>query len=577
LAKLIKEDRLKILDMLQEISEKRLLVYEIAQPERQQHDPDWRFNHAITQQCLYTHLAESQKTEIHLRVAKIIEDLYPSLPDPLAWELARHYRGARHWEEAARYGLQVARSSYQAQSYIDVVETANAALSDLGNLPNPDPTRKSDLHWLLSRSQAYLQQFTAAEQNGKLCLELAEQIGDIPRQVGALTRLVEVYLREHRSDDLHRVYSLAWELACQQDTPALRSYVAQFWTRDISMLLPELSQSYVQQTIEIARLQGHIPALILGLYGLGHTLYGLHRLDESLAAFDEAIHLIDTQAGEQPVRLAGEAYIIDEVPIVPNVRYHYIRETCLEFSARIRQELGQWQKAIKELWEVHDSKVRFGDKPGEAGLQSVISKAYLMAGELDQALETYENALHLAEALESQRLLAQILRIGLQIAAQRKDPDLLAKKLEAFQQISGTHESYPYQALILDMSRRLSLLNGEVGKAARTFQNLLAIAEQHHDQASQANAHCGLATCGLQVRAFKQARSHAMIALELQVESDPQCMGDTLLLLSKIAYTSGAQEEAAERREQARQFFLDHAYTAHLPEVDAIPAPDRGE
>jgi tetratricopeptide (TPR) repeat protein len=565
LAQTLHMDRLEVLEALGEIAFKSRLLQELARPELRAYEADWSFNHSLVQQTLYNTLGRNQRVELHWRVAAILESTFPGQLNLLAWELARHYRAGHQWKQAARYGLRATRVAYRAQSYIDTIDAAEAALADLDHVPDMDLIIKADLHWLLSRSQAHLQKFRLSEDNAQHCLRAAEQIGDVLRQISALTRLAEVYLRQRRIEDLNRVYTSAWQLAREQHSAVMMAYVAQFWVRDMAVVLPELTKDYAETAITAAREQNNLCALILALPSLGKTVYRSRDYDQALPAFEEALQLIAALPVQQL-----QQFVLDDLPIMPSIRYKDIWENCLEFVAHIHRETGQWRQSIDELWQVFHSKVRHSDKPGEVGLKSVISETYLMAGEVEIALKLHEEALKLAESLESQRLLALILGVGLQIAARKGDMELLQEKLARFKQVEGAQEDYWCQSLALEMEGVLALGQGDVEMATRAYERMLKLANEYDDQTAQANALAGLAACALKGGKKKRARTLGESALERQRVEDPRRKGDTLILLARIYQAAEDPAKAREALEQARGFFIERDYTYCLEEVEAL-------
>ncbi len=80
-----------------------LIKLELIKENKNSDDREYMFQHALAQEAVYETLLTKNKQELHLKVAKAIEDLYAGRIDDFYELLAHHYSLADHKEKAEEY------------------------------------------------------------------------------------------------------------------------------------------------------------------------------------------------------------------------------------------------------------------------------------------------------------------------------------------------------------------------------------------------------------------------------------------------------------------------------------------
>src|SRR5439155_25684062 len=114
-------------------------------------DRTYVFKHALTQEAAYHSLLHKTRREIHERVAKTYESLYPNRLDEYAALLARHYELAGDAQRAVEY---LTRAGERARRISAFAEADGAFERAYRLLPGGDKTRQARL--LLRRAEVHL-------------------------------------------------------------------------------------------------------------------------------------------------------------------------------------------------------------------------------------------------------------------------------------------------------------------------------------------------------------------------------------------------------------------------------------
>ena len=93
------------------------------------------FNHVLTQEIAYGSLLSAQRSDLHGRVVKAIEELYPDRLTEHLEQLAQHAIRARTWEKAAGYCRSAGVKAASRSAYAEAVEYFEQALQAIANLP----------------------------------------------------------------------------------------------------------------------------------------------------------------------------------------------------------------------------------------------------------------------------------------------------------------------------------------------------------------------------------------------------------------------------------------------------------
>ncbi|MCC7103994.1 MAG: AAA family ATPase [Chloroflexi bacterium] len=163
------------------------LVRELAAVPEQ----EYGFKHVLTQEAAYATLLVRRRRELHLRVAEVLEELYPERLDEIHGLLAQHYEQAESWERAlehARAAAEAARAHYANREALAHYDRAICA-AERADVETP---RRLALHEARAGLRELLGQFDPARADYEVALELADQAGDggaQARLLGALGML----------------------------------------------------------------------------------------------------------------------------------------------------------------------------------------------------------------------------------------------------------------------------------------------------------------------------------------------------------------------------------------------------
>jgi len=113
---------------------------------------EYVFKHALTQEVAYNSLLLKRRKEIHEKIGKAIEELYPDRLEEFCEALAHHYSMAENWENAFHYLRLSAEKAHRRYSTHEAFRYYSEALSTLGRLPDTEQNKRArvDITTLMS-------------------------------------------------------------------------------------------------------------------------------------------------------------------------------------------------------------------------------------------------------------------------------------------------------------------------------------------------------------------------------------------------------------------------------------------
>jgi class 3 adenylate cyclase/tetratricopeptide (TPR) repeat protein len=172
---------------------------------------EYVFKHALTQEVAYNSLLLKRRKQIHERIGKAIEELYPDRLEEFCEALAHHYSEAENWEKAFQYLRLSGDRAYRGFANCEALLHYLGAVETLKKLPQTAERRRQGLDVrLMMLSPAGLlglpEESMAAFQEG---LTLAMELGD----ESALNRFYGITLAQGLySGDLAATLRLAEEV-----------------------------------------------------------------------------------------------------------------------------------------------------------------------------------------------------------------------------------------------------------------------------------------------------------------------------------------------------------------------------
>src|SRR5512136_75517 len=104
---------------------------------------EYVFKHALTQEVAYNSLLLKRRKQIHERIGKAIEELYPDRLEEFCEALAHHYSTAENWEKAFQYLRLSAEKAHRGYCTYEAFRYYSEALEALGRLPDTEQNKRA--------------------------------------------------------------------------------------------------------------------------------------------------------------------------------------------------------------------------------------------------------------------------------------------------------------------------------------------------------------------------------------------------------------------------------------------------
>ncbi|MBM4445157.1 MAG: guanylate cyclase [Chloroflexi bacterium] len=103
---------------------------------------EYVFKHALTQEVAYNSLLLKRRKQIHERIGKAIEELYPDRLEEFCEALAHHYSTAEDWEKAFHYLKLSAEKAHRGYATREAFNYYCQALNTMRQLPDAEESRR---------------------------------------------------------------------------------------------------------------------------------------------------------------------------------------------------------------------------------------------------------------------------------------------------------------------------------------------------------------------------------------------------------------------------------------------------
>ena len=111
---------------------------------------EYIFKHALTQEVAYNSLLLKRRKEIHERIGKAIEELYPDRLEEFYEMLAHHYSGSENWEKAYHYLKLSGDKATLSYSAWEAFRFYKEAINVLNQLPETEENKRRGIEVRLS-------------------------------------------------------------------------------------------------------------------------------------------------------------------------------------------------------------------------------------------------------------------------------------------------------------------------------------------------------------------------------------------------------------------------------------------
>jgi class 3 adenylate cyclase len=142
---------------------------------------EYIFKHALTQEVAYNSLLLKRRKEIHEKIGRAIEDLYPERHEEFYEVFAHHYSRSDNLEKALQYLRLSAEKATRNNSLQEAIRFHKESLAILGRMPETDLTKREKLRVILSmaptlRQLSYPEDASVFLQEGeKICKDFEDK------------------------------------------------------------------------------------------------------------------------------------------------------------------------------------------------------------------------------------------------------------------------------------------------------------------------------------------------------------------------------------------------------------------
>lgn len=113
-------------------------------------DSEYSFKHALVRDVAYETLLKSDLTEIHLRIAVVIEQYFSDMVINSPELLARHFTEGNNFEKAIEYWLKAGKKASRQYALIEARSHLSNGLSCVEKCPNSDQNKSAQLALLIA-------------------------------------------------------------------------------------------------------------------------------------------------------------------------------------------------------------------------------------------------------------------------------------------------------------------------------------------------------------------------------------------------------------------------------------------
>jgi DNA-binding NtrC family response regulator/tetratricopeptide (TPR) repeat protein len=459
---------------------------------------EYRFNHALTREVAFRGVPEQPRRVLHARIVAAIEAVYPDRLLEHAERLASHASDGEVWDKAVEYGWQAGAKAAAHSVHREAVAFFEHALGALQHLPESRARteRAIDLRCELRNSLLVLREGAGLLEHLRTAERLAESLGD-RRRLGRVTSYMTRYFSAEGDFD----QALACGRRALDIGDALEDAALQVETRfqlgREYYILGEYRAAMPLFAKNVEALQGDLRTKRFGLpfvasagtrSWLVRCLAEQGEFADGMAHADEAVRI--AEASDDALSLADARYCVGYLCLLRGDFAGAVaaleRSIALVRSGNLRiifsgtaaalgvayarcGRLGQVLPLLEQVAKESD---------GERASQwmSLLSEAYLLAGQRDEALALTERALKVSDRRQ-RSFRGSVLQLRGEIALRRESPD--AEEADA------------------------------------AYREALALATELGMRPLQAHCHLGLGRIGARRGQRAQAQAHLSAAVDL--------------------------------------------------------------
>lgn len=134
----------------------KLIDANLIFPQSRAIEPSYSFKHALTRDVAYDSLLRARRQQLHERIARTLEELYPGVPTQDPEILAYHFGRAALPGPACDYAQRAGERAIARSAYAEAVAHFSAALTEAGRLPPGEDRERRELSVLLKYGPALI-------------------------------------------------------------------------------------------------------------------------------------------------------------------------------------------------------------------------------------------------------------------------------------------------------------------------------------------------------------------------------------------------------------------------------------
>ncbi len=527
------------------------------------------FKHSITQEAVYQTLLESQRQELHLAVARVLEAQTPDAVE----RLAHHYTQADlrddavraqaiHFLDAAARRAQRAYANETALAYFEralaletrwawlrgkaevlhilgrrVQEEATLLVLDEELPPTTDAAIDRALMW--AEYNESIGEYASAEHAIDQARRLAEAAADKRAVARCLNRRGIVEWRQGNYEKAEEAYRQAMQLAVALELPAVEAearYGLGLIHRQTGRL--DDAQHEFGRNLQINQELGNRQHEARVLNALGHLLNMRREPDAAIEYYQRALKIY-TEIGDR----AGEGVsVFSLAQTLGNMGDHGRAEPLLQQALSLQQ-------SINNRWE-------------ETLIANELGILYSTVGLYERAVTYLQEGLGRSRAIGSELAEAYILCNLGQVERDTGQLDLAEATLQASMRLAVTQGDVGLEAICLGDLALTSLRRGQSATAISQASKALAHFESLEQPLATTGVLATLAAATLNEQKRQDAEKYARHALDLLDECQgmgPDFPHRDYWICGSILADLGDAEEAHRARSAARTLLMQRA------------------
>jgi class 3 adenylate cyclase/tetratricopeptide (TPR) repeat protein len=385
-------------------------------------DAHYQFKHALIRDAAYEALLKTRRKELHMRVARAINEKFPTLKEGHPEILARHWTEAGEIEQATPQWLLAAKAAHARNAFKEAQESYEQALSCLHLLPE---SRERDSRELAVRqsiiSVVNLTKGYAAPETIKAvdeAIALAEKTGTSPELVNLLASRASTLLVSGELKASKQVGERALLVAKRQGSSSetlvflhQQQTIVHYWLGD----LKGAEGHFIALRERLDELDLNRPAS-LGTFrnvvvnGLAFGSYNAWLLGRPDVGREREARMITIAQRGSPFEIANSGYLTLARWLGEFDRAEALATSAIELSERhhlpnpaarcrtllgwARAHLGHADEGVMLMQQALAELRKIGTRMGMTATMTDLAQAQGLAGNISDSLESIEIALH---------------------------------------------------------------------------------------------------------------------------------------------------------------------------------------